>query len=67
MPSTAIRDHYYEPESRELVITFVTGRVYAYADVPEDVYADFCTARSKGAFFNKRIRDQFRTTELIGD
>jgi hypothetical protein len=47
-----------------LTITFVTGRRYIYADVPEQVYADFRAAYSKGTFFNKYIRDHYRCFEI---
>ena len=36
MPSTVIRRFDYRPDSRELVVEFVTGRVYVYADLPEE-------------------------------
>ena len=65
MPSTVIRDHHYEPEERELTISFATGRIYVYRDVPEEVYADFSAAFSKGSFFNKHIRDHYPATEVM--
>jgi len=65
MPSTVVRQHHYEPAAQELTITFVTGRRYIYADVPEQVYADFRAAYSKGTFFNKYIRDHYRCFEIL--
>jgi hypothetical protein len=41
MPSTVIKRFVYVPERRELVVEFVTGRRYAYADVPEEAVAQF--------------------------
>ena len=35
MPSTVIRRFDYRPESCELVVEFVTGRIYVYSNVPE--------------------------------
>ena len=64
MPSTVIRRHDYDEATRVLEITFVTGRVYIYADVPPDVYDDFRAARSKGEFFNTRIRDAYPYREV---
>ena len=64
MPSSVISDHHYEPDVRELTITFVTGRVYLYKDVPSDIYADFCDAPSKGVFFNEHIREAYPTMEI---
>jgi lysyl-tRNA synthetase class 2 len=64
MPSSVIHTHHYEPDLLELTITFVTGRVYRYKDVPAEVYAEFCDARSKGTFFNQHIRDAYPTVEI---
>jgi hypothetical protein len=60
MPSTVVRTFRYDPETRALEITFVSGRRYAYHDVPEDLAREMALAFSKGAFFNRRIRDRFR-------
>lgn len=59
MPSSVIRFFRYAPDSRELKVTFVSGRVYVYEDVPPDVAAAFKDVRSKGAFFNQQIRDRY--------
>ena len=41
--------------------SFVSGRHYAYLDVPErEVAAALRRATSKGSFFNRRIRDRYR-------
>lgn len=67
MPSTAIRAAFYDPQARALDLTFVTGRRYRYFAVPDAVAEGFRAARSKGAFFNHRIRDRFRFEELEPD
>ena len=64
MPSTAIRRLSYSPTSRELHVTFTSGRRYAYAQVPPEVHAAFSTAQSRGTFFNHRVRDRFSYREL---
>lgn len=64
MPSTVIRKFDYHPAQHALDVTFVSGRAYRYADVPEPVAEEFSKAFSKGRFFNTRIRDAFRFTEL---
>ena len=64
MPSTVIRDFSYNVATRQLVVTFVTGRVYAYADVPPDVHNAFRASGSKGRFFNQEIRDYYDCREL---
>ena len=64
MPSTVIRDFSYNVATRQLVVTFVTGRVYAYADVPPDVHNAFRASGSKGRFFNLEIRDNYDCREI---
>lgn len=67
MPSTAIRAALYRPDERVLDLTFVTGRRYRYFDVPAEVAEGFARARSKGAWFNRRIRDRFDFAEIAGE
>ena len=64
MPSTVIRRFDYDPDTRKLEILFTTGRRYVYADVPQDAVTDFRTAFSKGAHFNRYIRDRYPCREL---
>jgi hypothetical protein len=64
MPSTVIRRFLYAPDSRELTVEFVTGRRYIYSDVPADDVQAFRAAFSKGAHFNRHIRDRFPCREL---
>lgn len=64
MPSTAIRRFEYRSDTSELLVTFVTGRRYIYADVPDEVYRRFRAVTSKGGFFNRHIRDHFPYREL---
>ncbi|MBH5392119.1 KTSC domain-containing protein [Bradyrhizobium sp. CNPSo 4019] len=59
MPSSVIRFFRYAPEKRELEVTFVSGRLYVYEDVPPEVVAAFRDSRSKGTFFNREIRDRY--------
>jgi hypothetical protein len=59
MPSSVIRFFRYAPDTRELKVTFVSGRLYVYEDVPPEVAAAFRNARSKGTFFNHDIRDRY--------
>jgi hypothetical protein len=64
MPSTAIRYFRYDSARRQLQVTFVTGRRYVYDDVPPSVCAAFSAAFSKGAFFNREIRDRYEYREV---
>jgi KTSC domain len=60
MPSSVIRHFEYNVTTRELRVTFVSGKTYVYADVPEPLYRTFRAAFSKGEFFNRHIRDKYR-------
>ena len=59
MPSTVIRGWSYDADRRRLTITFVSGDVYAYLDVPPMIDEGLRAAFSKGRFFAERIRDRF--------
>ena len=64
MPSTVIRRFEYRPDARELVVEFVTGRVYVYADVPEAEAQAMRGAFAKGVYFNRHIRDRYACREV---
>jgi hypothetical protein len=54
MPSTVISNISYDPVSSALRITFVSGMIYEYKDVPEPVYRALKTSDAKG-YISTRI------------
>jgi hypothetical protein len=64
MPSSVIADFSYASATRELTITFRTGRVYTYFHVPAATARAFADAQAKGTFFNHYIRDRYDFREL---
>ena len=64
MPSKAVAEIRYDHARERLAVTFVTGRVYEYVDVPVEVAASFQSAFSKGTFFNTYIRDRYDFREI---
>lgn len=62
MPSSVISSFDYDAADRRLEILFVTGRRYAYHEVPEKVAQGLRAARSRGGYFNRRIRDRYDFT-----
>jgi KTSC domain-containing protein len=62
MPSSVIRSYRYDPADRHLDVVFVSGRLYRYHDVPEDIYQGMRRAFSRGEYFNANIRERFRYT-----
>jgi len=64
MPSTVIRRFAYDHQTQELWVEFVTGRRYAYSEVPPQVAEALGSAFAKGVYFNTRIRDRFAHREV---
>ncbi|ROI10452.1 KTSC domain-containing protein [Chryseobacterium sp. H3056] len=60
MPSSVIKKYFYKPELKILTIVYVSGAVYDYLDVPQEVFDDFRAAFSKGIYLNKNIKPNFR-------
>ena len=54
--SSVIASVKYDDDRSVLEITFHTGRVYHYSNVPRGVYEELLTAESAGKYFNDVIR-----------
>lgn len=63
MPSSVIRKYFYKPELEILRIIYVSGAVYDYLDVPQEVFDEFRAAFSKGTYLNKKIKPFFQIRE----
>ena len=57
--SSAISSIAYADEGGILEAVFRSGDVYRFSAVPAAVWTDLMRAESKGAFFNRRIRDRY--------
>jgi len=55
--SLLCRVAYSAPDTLDL--TFNNGAVYRYFDIPRLVFEQLLAAESKGAFFNRAIRNRF--------
>ena len=64
MPSSVINRYAYDDQSKTLIITFVTGMVYHYKNVPERIYKLFKGAISKGKYFNYHIKDKYEFEKI---
>ena len=64
MTHQAITGAWYLAGRRELDVMFPGGRRYRYANVPIHVARGFGDAASKGAFFNRQIRNRYPCREL---
>jgi KTSC domain len=59
MPSSVISYYHYDSVAKTLIITFVSGMVYHYKNVPKAVYDRMKAVTSKGIFLNKFIKDKY--------
>ena len=64
MPSTVVAHYRYDPEKLILTVQFVSGLIYEYLDVPEDVYEAMKLSRSKGIYLNKYIKGNYEYKKL---
>ena len=60
MPSTVIAEMNYNAEKQILRIRFVSGLIYEYLSVPEEIFAEMKKSGSKGNFLNTRIKGNYR-------
>lgn len=62
--SSTIKSVEYDDDTRELDITFTSGKAYRYFNVPLEIYAEFLDAGSKGKLFNDNIKGVFAFVEV---
>ena len=65
MLSTVIADISHDTATQVLQITFLSGSVYHYFQVPEEVFLTFKHARSKGRYFNRFIKEQYTFKQVV--
>ncbi len=54
----------YEPDAELLELEFTGGAVYDYHHVQPYLYMGLMHSNSKGAYFNKFIRDQYEFDKI---
>ncbi len=57
----------YDSTARTLVVTFKTGAVYHYADVPHEVYVGLYEAESPGACLKANVVGKFKYTRIAAE
>ncbi len=63
--STMIAEEGYDRDFDTLLIRFrTTGALYAYYDVPYEVFDELSEAESQGSYFNKYIKDMYEYEQL---
>lgn len=52
----------YDPEAKVLAVQMnYSSDVYLYQNVPQEIFDDLLAADSKGAFYVKKIKGQYKT------
>jgi hypothetical protein len=59
MPSSVVANMSYNADTRTLRIVYVSGMVYDYREVPEEVYLAMKSSGSKGIYLNKKIKGRY--------
>ncbi|RZL20102.1 MAG: KTSC domain-containing protein [Pedobacter sp.] len=59
MPSSVILSLDYDNERSELSVTYVSGAVYIYKNVPEKTFKHLKAAPSKGTYLNLHIKGKY--------
>ena len=64
MPSTVILKAEYNSATGKLRITYVSGMVYDYKNVPEEIYKAMITSGAKGVYLNRHIKGKFQFEKI---
>ena len=59
MPSSVVSHINYFPVTQILRVTYVSGAVYDYKNVPENIYHDMKAAFSKGIYLNNYVKGHY--------
>jgi len=64
MPSSVVAAIRYDVRTSTLRVVYVSGSVYDYKKVPEEVYTSMKKASSKGEFLNKQIKPNYEFEKI---
>jgi hypothetical protein len=64
MPSSVIEKYEYDAEKRILLVTFLSGKIYAYKNVPKQVYEKMRAYSSKGRYLNLFVKGFYDFEEI---
>jgi KTSC domain len=64
--STLLNSVAYQDQPALLELEFRHGAVYQYSAVPAEIYDALLRAESKGAYFNRCIRNRFACVRMDG-
>ena len=64
--SSTLRNVAYDDDKKALFLTFTSGSLYEYADVPPGVVQELLLAPSKGRYFNEHIKTRYPFRRRFG-
>lgn len=56
----------YDPEALTLAVQFPSGHIFHYRDVPEKVWTALQAVPSKGSYYAREIKKQFKGEKVTG-
>jgi hypothetical protein len=62
--SSNLKSATYNTESSNLLITFNSGSIYEYNNVPWEKFTKFRMAKSQGKYFNENISKSYNYTKI---
>ena len=65
LASSHVQSAEYDDESAQLTVTFQSGEVYIYSEVPKFVYENLITMPDPGGYFRNNIKGLF-SYERVG-
>ena len=67
MPSSVVDSFFYQHEQETLTIRYISGMVYIYKYVPENVFKEFKASASKGRYLNFHIKRKFKYDKELAE
>ena len=64
MPSTVVAHINYDNARHVLRVHFLSGSIYEYLDVPEEIYRAMKNAFSKGIYLNQHIKGHYHFKKI---
>lgn len=62
--SSNLKSASYNTESKDLIVTFNSGAIYEYNNVPWEMFTKFRMSKSQGKHFNENISRSYKYTKL---
>ena len=64
MPSSVVADIKFDAGTSTLRVIYISGSVYDYKNVPEEIYNEMKKAFSKGEYLNKHIKPNYEFEKI---